>query len=59
MNQESVMYSYGVTLDGGFKVDMVCKSYSTYLKFAFAAVATSLFALIAIWVINISEYIEN
>jgi len=48
MNQESVMYSYGVTLDGGFKVDMVCKSYSTYLKFAFAAVATSLFALIAI-----------
>jgi len=48
MNQESVMYSYGITIDGGYKVDMVCRAYATYIKFAFAAVATSLFAIIAI-----------
>jgi len=50
MDQESVMYSYGLTIDGGYKVDMVCRasSYATYLRFAFAAVAASMFAFIAI-----------
>lgn len=48
MDQESVMYSYGLTIDGGYKVDMVCRAYATYLRFAFAAVATSMFAFIAI-----------
>lgn len=50
MNQVAVDYNYGITIDGGYKVEMNClafTSYAKYLTLTFASLA-SLFAMIAI-----------
>jgi hypothetical protein len=44
MNRETVNYNYGIAIDGGYKIDMVCLSYAKYLTFTLAAAFTSLFA---------------
>lgn len=44
MNRETVNYNYGITIDGGYKIDMVCMSYAKYLTLTFVAGITSLLA---------------